>query len=111
MTVCFNSDCLGTNAPDERFPFMSDHPAVSNTSHAPRGIDWNDHATLNRKGDGEGVLYAMKAIRSGTVQELVRFVMSLPEGERTHYVIEKAGDRRLEAGEIAALAARSDCPR
>jgi hypothetical protein len=90
---------------------MTDHPAVSNTSHAPKRIDWTDHASLHRKGDGEGVLYAMKALRSGTVLEMVRFVMSLPESDRGNYVIEKAGDRRLDIGEILALAARSDYPR
>lgn len=90
---------------------MTDHPAVSNTSHMPNGINWNDHATLHRKGDGEGVLYGMKALRSGTLAELIRFIMNLPEGDREHYVIEKAGDHRLDIGEINALAARQDRPR
>ncbi len=90
---------------------MTDHPAVSNASHVPAGINWNDHATLHRKGDGEGVLYGMKALRGGTLCELVRFVMNLPESERGGYIIERSGDRRLEIGEIYALAARSDYPR
>jgi hypothetical protein len=34
----------------------------------------------------------------------------MPEDERGNYVIQKAGDRRFEIGEIMALAARDDFP-
>lgn len=73
-------------------------------------VEWNDYATLHRKDDGEGVLYALKAIRHGTLAELVAFIRTLPETERDLYVIEKSGDHRLGAAEIRALAARSDYP-
>lgn len=52
----------------------------------------------------------MKSIRSGTLAELVGFVMSLPEADRPSYAIEKAGDHRLGYAEIAALASRADYP-
>lgn len=90
---------------------MTDHPPATNASESPKGINWGDHATLHRGDDGAGVLYAMKAVRRGTLAEMVSFVMSLPESERSAYVIEKAGDHRLGAGEIRALAARADFPR
>ncbi|MCB2052493.1 MAG: hypothetical protein KDE63_13800 [Novosphingobium sp.] len=73
-------------------------------------VEWTDYATLHRKDDGEGVLYSLKAIRHGTLAELVAFIQSLPDADRDSYVIEKSGDHRLGAAEIRALAARSDYP-
>ena len=81
-----------------------------NDNTVSRQVDWSDHGTLHRKDDGEGVLYAMKSIRSGTLAELVGFVMSMPEADRPSYAIEKAGDHRLGYAEIAALASRADDP-
>ena len=49
-------------------------------------------------------------MRSGTLAELVHFVIALPESERADYTIEKKGDHRLTAGEIAALSRRPDFP-
>ncbi len=89
---------------------MTDHPPATNASDSPKGVNWSDHATLHRSDDGAGVLYAMKAVRRGTLSEMVSFVMSLPESERGSYVIEKAGDHRLAIGEIRALASRPDFP-
>ena len=74
-------------------------------------IDWDEFATLHRQDDGGGVLYALKAIRSGTLAALVRQVQCLPEAQRKDYVIEKTGDHRLDYVEIAGLAKRSDFPR
>ena len=73
-------------------------------------VDWDEFATLHHKDDGGGVLYALKAIRSGTLAELVRQVQSLPAADRPDYVIEKTGDHRLDHVEIAALASRPDFP-
>lgn len=56
------------------------------------------------------MLDATKIIRQGTLAELVRHVMLLPEDKRGEYVIEKAGDHRLGYAEIAALAANDGFP-
>ena len=79
---------------------MSDSPS----------IEWNDAASLHRSNDGGGLLSELKAVRHGTLAELIHFVMTLPESERANYVIEKAGDHRLSAGEILALSRRPDFP-
>jgi len=73
-------------------------------------VHWNDFSELHVKDDGGGLFSGLKAIRQGTLAELVRFVMALPEDERDQYVIEKSGDHRLEIGEIMILARRSDFP-
>ena len=75
------------------------------------GTGWDDYSALHRSDDGGGLLSDMKAVRHGTLAELVRFVVSLPESEREHYVIEKLGDHRLGIGEILALSRRADFPR
>jgi hypothetical protein len=77
-------------------------------SHA--GPRWDDHASLHRSNDGGGLLSDLKAVRHGTLAELIRFVASLPEHEQGDYTIEKAGDHRLGIGEILALSRRSDFP-
>ena len=73
------------------------------------GFGWDDSATLHSR-DGGGLLHGFKAIRKGTVAELVRFVAALPAEERSHYMIEKAGDRQIDPHEIIALAKRPDFP-
>jgi hypothetical protein len=74
------------------------------------GPAWDDHAALHRKSDGGGLLNEFRSVRQGTLAELVRFVISLPESERHLYVIEKAGDHELPIGEILALSRRADFP-
>jgi len=73
-------------------------------------IGWSDLASLHRRNDGGGLLYELKAIRRGTLAELVGYVRSLPEGERKQFVIEKSGDHRLDWAEIMSLANRPDFP-
>ncbi len=90
---------------------MTDHPSTFNA--APTGnadIDWDDAATLHRRDDGDGVLDGLKALNRGTLAEMVRLYCNLPAADRSNYVIQKAGDRRLEPGEILALADREDFP-
>ena len=77
----------------------------------PAHVEWNDFAELHEKDDGAGILSGLTAIRQGTLAQLVRFVASLPEGERERYVIHKSGDHRLEIGEILLLSRRPDLPR
>lgn len=89
---------------------MSNSPPTFGTDpDLHSGIGWNDPATLHRNSGG-GLLHELSAVKRGTFGELVRHVMSLPAGERSAYCIEKPGDHRYDAGEIAQLAARPDYP-
>lgn len=90
---------------------MSHHPTTfAGEAAGDDGAGWDDCATLHRKADGGGLLHGFKVIRKGTLAELARFVGTLPEAERGHYMIEKAGDRQYEPREIMALLARPDFP-
>lgn len=76
----------------------------------PSTINWESHAELQRRADGGGLLHDFKAIRTGTLAELIRFVTLLPEAEQGDYAVLKEGDHVLEIGELRALAARPDFP-
>lgn len=76
----------------------------------PLGAGWNDRASLHRR-DDDGVFYEFKSLRHGTIAELVRYVMNLPDEQRLNYAIEKSGDHRYEYSEIRALYMRPDFPR
>ena len=89
---------------------MTDHPSTFKGETQAGGIDWNDHATIHLKEDGQGLLGGLKAIHSGTLAEMVAMVRNTPEREREKYVIQKAGDRKLGTREIMALADREDFP-
>lgn len=90
---------------------MSDHPSTFKAEDTvSAGIEWDDHATLHQKDDGRGVLDGFKSLRRGTLAEMVAWVARMPEDERKNYVIQKAGDHRLDTAEIMALAARRDFP-
>lgn len=75
-----------------------------------QGVEWDDHATVHRKDDGQGLFNSMKGLHRGTLAEMVALVSRMPESERGQYVIQKAGDHRLEIAEIMALAGREDFP-
>ena len=90
---------------------MTDHPSTfQGEGGASGGVDWDDHASIHMKGDGQGVLDSLKALHRGTLAEMVAMVSRMPEGEREQLVIQKAGDHMLGIGEIMALAARNDFP-
>ena len=90
---------------------MTDHPSTVQGETTSQGIDWDDHATIHHKGDGQGVFDGLKALHRGTLAQMVTMIASMGESERGDYVIQKAGDHRLGTGEIMALAARPDFPR
>jgi hypothetical protein len=86
------------------------HPSTFKAQPSNSGIGWDDSASLHRSDDGGGLLGSFKAVRHGSLAELIRFVRSLPEHEQPDYAIEKAGDHRLPIGEILALSRRADFP-
>ena len=90
---------------------MSDHPSTFRGKPGKSGpTAWGDHASLHRINDGGGVLHSTKAIRSGTFEEMIRYLASLPEASRGSYAIEKHGDRSYSAVEAMALSRRDDFP-
>jgi len=90
---------------------MSNPSTFKAEPNSHSGSGWDDHASLHRSNDGGGLLSDLKALRHGTLGELIRYVANLPESEQGDYTIEKAGDHRLGIGEILALSRRSDFPR
>ena len=90
---------------------MTTHPSTfAAEPSGEQGFGWDDGATLHRREDGGGVFHGFKAIRHGTVAELARYFANLPAAERSHYMIEKAGDRQYQPHEIMALVQRPDFP-
>jgi hypothetical protein len=90
---------------------MSNSPPTFGTDPALHsGIEWSDFATLHHRDYGGGLLFEFKVIRRGSLAALVRHIMRLPESDRRNYVIEKAGDHRLDLAEIEELASMPDFP-
>ncbi|ARU15201.1 hypothetical protein [Croceicoccus marinus] len=91
---------------------MTGPTTIQGESDPHGGIDWNDHASIHRRPEGNksDMLRGFQVIRDGTFAEMVRFVAALPEDERQHLVIQKSGDRLFELGEIMNLARRDDMP-
>ncbi len=90
---------------------MTDHPSTfQGEGGSGSGVDWDDHATIHKKDDGQGVLDAMKALHRGTLAEMVGMIASMPNDMRGEYVIQKAGDHMLGVAEIMELARREDFP-
>ena len=93
---------------------MSDSPTTFHgEGEAPRGIDWNDHASVHDRPNGNksNMLRGFNVMREGTFAEMVKFVASLPEDQRKTLVIQKAGDRVFELPEIMELSRRDDLPK
>lgn len=91
---------------------MTDHPSTFKAAETHQeGIQWDDRASIHTAHDGQGILDGAKGLRRGTLAEMVAEVMAYPPERRGDFVIQKAGDHKLERAEIEALAARSDFPR
>ncbi|NBC35939.1 hypothetical protein GTZ99_05150 [Novosphingobium sp. FSY-8] len=73
-------------------------------------IDWSETVALHLAADGGGLLDELKAVRHGTLADLVRYIALLNADERTKYEIERIGDHRMKADEIMELYARDDYP-
>lgn len=90
---------------------MNDSPTTFHGESADnQAVEWEDHATIHANHDGQGIFDGMKAIHRGTLAQMVAQIAAMPEEERKKFVIQKAGDQKLEADEIMVLAGRSDFP-
>ena len=67
---------------------MSTSPSTFKAEPGRHGIDWDDPSSLHRSDDGGGMLHDLKAVRHGSLAELIRFVLTLPEEQRSRYAIE-----------------------
>lgn len=79
-------------------------------AETPGTAFWQDHATVLRREAADGVFHGFASLHSGSFADMVRLVSRMSEGERADMVIEKSGDRQYSAGEILALARRTDFP-
>jgi hypothetical protein len=74
-------------------------------------IDWNAPATLTERDDsGSDLHYHFRTVSKGSLGELVRSVAVMPAADRARLVLEVAGGKTLNIGEILALAQREDLP-
>ena len=90
---------------------MTDHPSTFKGEDTHReGVQWDDRAEIHSAEDGQGILDGGKGLRGGTLAQMVAQVMAYPPAERGRFVIQKAGDHRLDLAEREALAARDDFP-
>ena len=90
---------------------MSHTPStIRGESGGTPGVDWTATAALHRSNDGGGLLEDLKAVRHGSLADLVRYVALLSAEARAQYEIEVPGNRRFAAAEIMELYARDDFP-
>ena len=101
-----------TGGPDDPLSQAGDHhPSTYKAVRTgSQDVAWDDHAVIHRKSEGEGLFNALKGLHRGTLAQMVAMIASMPETERGDFVIEKAGDHRLETPEIMALAQHADFP-
>ncbi len=74
-------------------------------------IDWNAPAKLTERDDrGSDLHYHFRTLSEGPLGELVRAVTAMSTTERARIVLEVAGGKTMNVGEILALAQREDLP-
>ncbi len=74
-------------------------------------MDWNADATLHERDDGGSEMhYNFRTLRKAPLGQLVRDVAAMPAGDRARMVIDVAGGRTLNVGDIMALSTRDDLP-
>jgi hypothetical protein len=75
--------------------------------NAMSAIDWNAETSLLARDDGGSELhYNFTLLRTGPLREIVAEVAAMDSAGRARLVIEVAGGKSLNLGEILELAAR-----
>lgn len=70
-------------------------------------LDWDAQATLRERDDGGSDLqYNFAVLKTGSLREMVAYVVAMEAAQRARVVIEVAGGRSLNLGEILELAAK-----
>lgn len=68
-------------------------------------LDWNAEATLHERDDaGSELQYNFNVVKKAPLRELVTLVASMASDERARLIIDIAGGKSLNVGEIIALA-------
>lgn len=71
------------------------------------GLDWDAGATLSERDDGGSELqYNFTVLRKGPLRDLVAAVVAMDGAQRARVVIEVAGGKSLNLGEILELASK-----
>lgn len=73
-------------------------------------INWQETVALHLADDGGGLFDELKALRRGTLADLVRYIALLESPERERYEIERVNDHRMKTEEIMDLYGRADFP-
>ena len=74
-------------------------------------IKWDAAAQVHERDDaGSDMFYEFKTLKTGTLAELVEYVVSLPTDQKARVVIDAAGVGSLNIHDIVNLAARPDFP-
>ncbi len=69
------------------------------------GLDWNAEATLHERDDaGSELQYNFNVVKKAPLRELVTLVATMTAEERARLIIDVAGGKSLNVGEIIALA-------
>lgn len=69
------------------------------------GLDWNAEATLHERDDaGSELQYNFNVVKKAPLRELVTLVATMTADERSRLIIDIAGGKSLNVGEILALA-------
>ena len=74
-------------------------------------IKWDAAAQVHERDDGgSDMFYEFKTLKTGTLAELVAYVIALPVDQKARVVIDAAGVGSLNVHDITNLAARPDFP-
>lgn len=69
------------------------------------GLDWNAEATLHERDDaGSELQYNFNVVKKAPLRDLVTLVATMTADERARLVIDVAGGKSLNVGEIITLA-------
>jgi len=74
-------------------------------------VNWSANAQLHERDDaGSDMFVEFKTLKSGTLSELISYVMILPSDQKARLVIDAIGVGSLNVHDINNLATRADFP-
>lgn len=90
---------------------MADHPSTFRGGTSPSGgIEWEDRASIRLRNEGDGLIAGLTGLHRGSLAEMVRMFAAMSRDQQDQMVIQKAGDRTLDAQEVRELADHPDLP-
>ncbi|MES2271259.1 MAG: hypothetical protein V4533_10265 [Pseudomonadota bacterium] len=74
-------------------------------------VNWSANAQLHERDDaGSDMFVEFKTLKSGTLLELISYVMALPSDQKARLIIDAFGVGSLNINDITNLSARADFP-